>query len=48
MFLHSMRDLEKNLGNFAGDLARAPTCGRLAPPADTASFIARVNDMPER
>jgi hypothetical protein len=47
LFLQSVRDLENSLGNLAGDLARAPTCGRLAPPADTASFIARVNDMPK-
>ena len=47
LFLESVRDLEKSLGNLAGEMARAPTCGRLPPPADTASFVARVSDMPK-
>ncbi len=47
LYLESVRDLEKSLGNFAGDLAAAPACGKMLPPTGAANFVARVNDMPK-
>jgi Protein of unknown function (DUF1552) len=47
LYLASVRDLEKNLGALATELGRAPACGRMLPPADTANYIARVSDMPK-
>ncbi len=47
LYLESVRDLEKGLGNFSADLAAAPACGKMLPPAGGASFVARVNDMPK-
>ena len=47
LYLESVRDLEKNLGNFSADLAAAPTCGKMLPPTGAANFVARVNDMPK-
>jgi hypothetical protein len=46
LYLGSVRDLEKNLGALAGELGNVPSCGRMLPPADTASYVARVSDMP--
>ena len=47
LYLASVRDLEKNLGALAGELGRVPACGKMLPPADTASYVARVADMPK-
>jgi hypothetical protein len=47
LYLESVRDLEKGLGNFAGDLAAAPACAKMLPPGGAANFVARVNDMPK-
>ena len=54
LYLESVRDLEKGLGTLAADLAAAPACGKMLPPAahrapgtGAASFVARVNDMPK-
>jgi hypothetical protein len=56
LYLQSVRDLEKGLGTLATDLAAAPACGKMLPPAGApgspgtagaATFAARVNDMPK-
>ena len=47
LYLESVRDLEKSLGNFSSDLAAAPACGKMLPPSGAANFVARVNDMPK-
>jgi hypothetical protein len=47
LYLESVRDLEKSLGNFSADLAAAPACGKMLPPTGAANFVARVNDMPK-
>jgi hypothetical protein len=47
LYLESVRDLEKSLGNFAADLAAAPACAKMLPPTGAANFVARVNDMPK-
>jgi hypothetical protein len=46
LYLDSLRDLEKSLSTFAADL-RAPACGEMLAPANTADFVARVSDMPK-
>jgi hypothetical protein len=46
LYLESVRDLENSLGNFSRDLAAAPACAKMLPPATGASFVAKVNDMP--
>jgi hypothetical protein len=46
VYFESMRDLEKNLGSFAGDVAAAPACGKEAPPGSAVGFTAELNDLP--
>jgi hypothetical protein len=46
VYFDSMRDLEKNLGKFAGDVTAAPACGKEMPPANALTFQAELNDLP--
>jgi hypothetical protein len=46
VYFDSMRDLEKNLGKFAGEVTAAPQCGKEAPPATAMAFQAELNDLP--
>jgi hypothetical protein len=46
VYFDSMRDLEKNLGSFAGEVTAAPACGKEAPPQSATAFQAELNDMP--
>src|SRR5205814_9058987 len=46
VYFDSMRDLEKNLGNFAGGVTAAPTCGMEKPPASAVAFQAELPDLP--
>jgi hypothetical protein len=45
-YFESMRDLEKNLGNFASDVTAAPACGKETPPPSATTFQAELNDLP--
>jgi hypothetical protein len=46
VYFDSMRDLEKNLGNFASDVTAAPACGKEAPPASAMTMQSELNDLP--
>jgi hypothetical protein len=46
VYFESMRDLEKNLGAFAGDVTAAPACGKETAPTTALGFSAELNDMP--
>jgi hypothetical protein len=46
VYFDSMRDLEKNLGNFASDVTAAPACGKEAPPTSAMTFQSELNDLP--
>ena len=46
VYFDSMRDLEKNLGNFAGGVMAAPTCGKEKPPTSAVTFQAELPDLP--
>jgi len=45
VYFDSMRDLEKNLGNFAGGVMAAPTCGQERPPTTAVGFQAELPDL---
>jgi hypothetical protein len=47
VYFESMRDLEKNLGNFANGVVAAPACGKEKPPTTATSFQAELNDLPD-
>jgi hypothetical protein len=47
VYFDSMRDLEKNLGNFAGGVVAAPACGKEKPPTSAVGFQAELNDLPD-
>jgi hypothetical protein len=46
-YFDSMRDLEKNLGNFASGVVAAPACGKEMPPTSATTFQAELNDLPD-
>jgi len=46
IYFESMRDLEKNLGNFAGGVTAAPACGMEKPPTSATTFQAELPDLP--
>ena len=46
VYFDSMRDLEKNLGNFASGVTAAPACGNEKPPTSATAFQAELNDLP--
>jgi hypothetical protein len=47
VYFESLRDLEKNLGNFAGGVVAAPACGKEQPPTSAMTFQAELNDLPD-
>jgi hypothetical protein len=47
LYLDSLRDLEKSLGNYAGDARASAACGKLPPPMDSGVLDAHVSDMPK-
>jgi hypothetical protein len=47
VYFDSMRDLEKNLGTFAGGVTAAPACGKEKPPTSATTFQAELNDLPD-
>jgi hypothetical protein len=47
IYFDSMRDLERNLGNFAGSVVAAPACGKEKPPSSATTFQAELNDIPD-
>jgi hypothetical protein len=47
LYLDGLRDLEKGLGNYAGEVRASASCGKIAPQADAGILDAHVQDMPK-
>lgn len=48
LYLDGLRDLEKSLGTYAGEVRASASCGKLPPMADAGGILdARVGDMPK-
>jgi hypothetical protein len=46
LYLSGLRDLEKSLGAYAGDVHASAACGKAMPPAPAAGIDSHVTDMP--
>jgi hypothetical protein len=47
LYLSGLRDLEKSLGSYAGDMRASAACGKAMPPGPDAGLDSHVSDMPK-